>query len=270
MGNRLINLLIIVVIFLVFKNWILSDVISSGDFGYYSPEHVEGIKFLGVWDPTAGGLGANVLSSLWLKAYSTFVVKFSLFLGWNNYVHLFWYFPYVIFSFLSATFLFKSLFKNNCLSWLGGFIYTANTYSLMVVAGGQMGVALAYSISPLVLLAFIKTITRFALESKHFQSNLTSSAITGLLFTVLVMFDLRLAYIVIVAVVLYQVVSIKYEESKKSIRSILYPVLYALIIPLGLTGLLHFFLVNACAAFRRGSGRSVGRYLYHGWGSKIF
>ena len=78
MGKRLIQFLIIAVICLIFRNWILSDVISSGDFGYYSMQHVEGIKFLSVWDSTEGGMGGSVLSSLWLSAYSTSVVKFSL------------------------------------------------------------------------------------------------------------------------------------------------------------------------------------------------
>jgi hypothetical protein len=244
-GKRLIHFFIIVLLLIIFKNWIFYDELSSGDFGYFSVQHVEGIKFLGIWDPTFGGMGSSVLSSLWFKAYTSSFVKASLLIGWNNYVHVFWYFPYLIFSFFSAMFLFRTLFKNNPLSWVAGFMYIANTYSLMVVAGGQMGVALAYAFAPFVLAAFIKHIDRFSSQTFNFKlliSNLKLPIISGLLFSILVMLDLRLAYITLSAIGLYLAIKLSGTKViKGGFLNSCFLLLASVVMPLGITGLLHAY-----------------------------
>ena len=112
---------------------------------------------------------------------------------------------------------------------LGIFIFVTNSYILLLVSGGQMGIALAYSITPLVSVSFIKIAVQ----------NLKLSIITGILFSIQVMFDIRIAYITITAIILYLI--LHFIKSKETLRSSLYILIYSLVIPLGITGLLHAF-----------------------------
>jgi len=102
-----------------------------------------------------------------------------------------------------------------------------------------MGIALAYAVAPLVLATFIKV----ANSIKYQVLSIKYSVIAGILFAVQVMFDLRLAYITLLVVSLYLVLSIKYKVSIKNIPNTLYLILYTLIIPLGITALLHAFWI---------------------------
>ena len=120
----------------------------------------------------------------------------------------------------------------------------------MIAGGGQMGIAMAYAIAPLVLYIFIKTIDFFKLP-KNIQypvSNIQYPIIAGLLLSLQIIFDLRIAYITLTAVAVYAVFSImNYVLSKEVLRKkiyyILYFIFYIFIVPGTVTFLLNAFWV---------------------------
>lgn len=87
----------------------------------------------------------------------------------------------------------------NKLSFLSPFVFIFNTYLLMIVGGGQMAIAIAYAIAPLVLGIFIKLI-----EEEHFD--LKKSILTGLIIALQLIFDPRAFYATIVSVLIYFIV----------------------------------------------------------------
>ena len=225
--NFVLTVLIILVILIIFKTWIFSGISSAGDFEYYSVQRIKDIQTLGIWDAARGGLGGSVLPSLWLEGYTTSTIKLALFIGWESYIRFFWYFPFIFFSFISAVILSKSIFKNNYFSAISGLLYAANTYSLMLVSGGQMGIALSYAVSPFVYYFFIKLINNLSLKN---------SIKFGLIFSIVSLLDIRIGYMLTVSIFILFCISI--GNLRTAIRSAL---LYIILIPLLITLGIHFF-----------------------------
>mgnify|MGYP001564540833 CR=1 FL=1 len=191
-----------------------SGTLSGEDWPYLFLENIKEFSFF----PTAG--------SLWLVFYyqatsKLFVEYFGL--NWEIAERILWFWPFLILSIISSYYLTKS--------WIGVLIYTTNTYILMVVSGGQMGVALAYSIAPLVIGRFIKLInsTTFLLSQNFkFQiSNFKYPIIAGLIFGIQTMFDPRISYIIFIAVIFYFLFTLK-----KSLATFLSSLLFVLLIPI--------------------------------------
>ena len=223
----ILSILVISVICLIFKTWIFSGISSSGDFEYYSLQRIKDIQTLGIWDAARGGLGASVLPSLWLESFTTSTIKLSLLIGWEAYIRFFWYLPFIFFSFISTTVLFKTIFKNNYLSSIAGLLYCVNTYSLMMTAGGQMGIALSYAISPLVYYFFIKLLDNLSLRN---------SIKFGLIFALVSLLDIRIGYMVTVSIFILSCVSI--GNLCHSIKSAL---LFIILVPLAIILGIHAF-----------------------------
>ncbi len=174
-----LNGFIFFLLLLIFRPWFgIVGTLSAGDWPYLFSEQIKEFSFL----PEA--------RFLWLAPYYqilTQVVVQNLGLSWHLVERLFWFWPWVAVSFYSSLRLTKS--------WLGALIYTTNTYALMVVGGGQMGVAMAYSLAPLVLHTYTKSST------KH-----NALLLTGLLLALEVMFDPRIALLTFTAAVLYWII----------------------------------------------------------------
>src|SRR3989344_4101405 len=126
--------LTIVFLLLIFRPWFtLSGTLSAGDCPYLFTQHIQSFS----WLPEP--------RFLWLAPYYQIVTKFAVQIGlsWHFIERLLWFWPWIAVSFYSSFKFTKS--------WLGAIMYTTNTYALMLLAGGQMGVAMAYAIAPLVL-----------------------------------------------------------------------------------------------------------------------
>lgn len=168
----------------------MMSIFSSGDFRFFWPENI--INFVQIpssWDSILNtGVGINTLGSLWINSYLNFTAIFSRFgLSWDWIGFLFFVLPAILLSFFSAYFLFSNIFSDKKIyGFLSGFIYLGNTYFLMIFAGGQSGVALSYSIVPFVVLCFIRSLKSL---------NLMNSIIFGLVLSLQVLLDLRIAYI---------------------------------------------------------------------------
>lgn len=212
----------------------------GGDFRFFWPENIGNFVHLpSAWDNILNtGIGQSQLGSLWITSYLNFTAFFSkLGLSWDWISVLFWIFPAIILSFFSSFSLFNYLFSRETgsrfagkdkvkYSLLAGIIYTFNTYFLMILTGGQLGVALSYSLVPLVLLTFIR-ITK--------NPTLKNALLSGLVLGSQLLFDPRVVYVTLIAVFTYLVFDF---QKIKAIKN-----KYLLIVPFGVTVLLNSFWI---------------------------
>ena len=169
----------------------------GGDFRFFWNENIKDFVTLpSAWDSMLNtGIGQSQVGSLWITSYLNLTSHASkIGLNWEWIQLLLWVLPAVVLSFLSPYLLFKFLFKDRRYSFLAGIIYLFNTYFLMVLAGGQLGVSLSYSLVPLVLLGFIRLVEK---------PSLRNALIAGLTLGFQIIFDPRIVYITLITTFFY-------------------------------------------------------------------
>ncbi|MDP1721683.1 MAG: hypothetical protein Q8L37_00585 [Candidatus Gottesmanbacteria bacterium] len=200
---------VVVIAFVFFRQWFLYSEIIGGDWPYFSTEF---LKSLPLWVSSWGAYQGNGLGGIpivysldsYLYSISSIFVR-GMNIPWNIVYKVFYFGLFIVGSLYSAYYLIHVL----CLrvkpwQWIIALlIYSTNTYILMVVGGGQLGVALAYAFAPLALGHWIQLIHNVILEKSDF---LRKSLGTGISFAVVMLFDARIAYLVAIAVFLYFVV----------------------------------------------------------------
>jgi hypothetical protein len=202
----------------------------GGDFKYLWQENLkEFAQFPSAWDSILNsGLGVYIVPRLWLNTYVSLTTLFGyLGMPWIVIVLLFWTLPVFIGSFFFTLILFRYLFPTiKRYSFVAGLIYSLNTYILMVVLGGQMGVGLAYSVVPLVIYRFIKTFAK---------PNISNALIAGLALGLQILFDPRFVYMTLLVTGLYWL----FIHLKCKFKYIF----FCFIIPLVLAVLFHMFWI---------------------------
>lgn len=219
---------------LPFQEWFTSHNLVGGDWKFFWPENIkEIISYSFAWDSSLNtGVGKDNLSILWLNSYLAYFSNFltQIFnVPWSITEKLIFFWPIVLISFFSAFFLSKMFLKNKFLNILSGVIYLTNTYALMIFSGGQVGVALAYSLTPLILSRFIKIY------------NFKSSIIAGLVLALQILFDPRIAILSIIMVFIYFLF-----HYKRAIKNIFLVLINPSIVVL----LLHMFWILPIFVFR--------------------
>ena len=192
MAKKTVKLLFFCIpIFLIFRNWFIFPFLSAPDFPYFFTETLADYRlFPPVWAPTLGiGLGGEMIN----QGLGTFIYLIvSLFVNrlgmpWEVVYKVFIFGLFLLLSVFSSSYLLRTVIgkPTKIQYFLSVLLFTANTYILMVVDGGQVGVALAYSMSPLVLAMFVGLVSRI--------SNIQFPIIVGLVSAIQIMFDLRVA-----------------------------------------------------------------------------
>ena len=205
---------------LIFRSWFFPFVcLSSGDLSFFFKENIKESSILPfLW--RISNLGSMNFFH-WSGFYSgtTSIVSSFFNFSWPISVRIFWFWPFVILSIFSSIYLFKSFFSYSLFFCLfSSLIYTTNTYILITTGIGQKGILMAYSIAPLVLGRFIRIMesgNTMEIQWKHNGNNrkdkeesekgkiLRESLIFGLILAVQIMWDLRIAYITLIACGLY-------------------------------------------------------------------
>jgi len=202
-----------------------------GDFRFFWPENINNFSHLpSAWDSVLNtGLGISSIASLWITSYLNFTALFSnTGLSWNAISIIFWFIPIVVLSFLSAFLLFTYLFPGKkYFGFFAGFFYIFNTYFLLIFGGGQMGVALAYSLAPLTLLTFFRLFN---------NPQLKNSILFAFIFSLQLLFDPRIVYITVVAIGIYWLFHFSLQNLRKQVA-------YIVIIPGLLTLFLHSYWI---------------------------
>lgn len=222
---------------------------AAGDAGFYFQEQLARLSWLPVvWHPEQG-FGASSLSRLWFEySYQLFAKVLSTAgLSWWSIDKLLWLSALVLGIYCSFM-LARYVLGNTRAAILASIIYSSNTYVLLLFGGGQIGVTLAYCLSPIVLLKFIETIDNREqiTNNKEQRTNSREQIVSGLLLALLIAFDLRFAYLVLIAVALYQVIKIKDQGLKindKKILNTLYLILNTYLVPIIVAVLLHAFWI---------------------------
>jgi hypothetical protein len=209
-NNRIGSLTIWIIILVIYKSWLLPGTLSSGDWPYLSLEDIQNFS----WIPES--------RFLWLAPYYQWTAKFGvqvLGMSWELTERIFWFIPFLGISIYSSYYLTRS--------WIGVLIYVTNSYILMVVGGGQLGVAMAYALAPLVLAKFIQLLKK-AKSTPHNTNH--PLLITSFIFALQMMFDPRIALITLFAVIIYGL--FRWHTSKLSIRHIAHYTLHITLIAL--------------------------------------
>lgn len=220
--KKIYSILFFIPILLLFKEWFLTKNIIGGDWPFFYQELLNEFKiFPPAWASyQSNGLGGQSITYS-LDSYLYFIVTFftnTLGIPWEIVYRFFFFGIFLILSYFSSIYLLKTILPesknwNFILYFIAGLIYTTNTYILMLVGGGQMGVGLAYSIAPMVLASFFKLIPNGRASRTKFL--IQNSIIAGLVLALQIMFDARIACLTLVISGLY--ICIQFFSAKKNL-----------------------------------------------------
>lgn len=147
-------LLILLPVLWIFRQIFFGNLPTWGDAPFFYPE---GLKELFSEPPTWVTRGISfggVNSVLWIYPLMFLMGALHKFLllGSDAVVRILFYFPSVIFSLTGVYFLTKYLKLSKVVQFFAILFYILNTYFILLVDGGQIGVSLAYGLFPLVIL----------------------------------------------------------------------------------------------------------------------
>ncbi|OGY09556.1 MAG: hypothetical protein A2782_03360 [Candidatus Blackburnbacteria bacterium RIFCSPHIGHO2_01_FULL_43_15b] len=140
---------------LVFRAFFLPGPLAWGDAPFYNQESLNSL-FGEPWawfNQSVAGLG-DVNHLYWIYPISLLYGALYKFLGLQSdvLIRLFFYFPAVLGALITPILLARNLKLSKITQVFTGLVYTFNTSFLLIVDGGQVGVALAYGVFPLSLL----------------------------------------------------------------------------------------------------------------------
>lgn len=150
----LIPLAFLIPYLLIYQNFFSSLPLAWGDAPYFYQQNLnELFNKPFVWDLRNSNFGANQSLSLWLYLPTFLMGALNHFFKFSNefLIRLIFYFPATILSFLGSAFFLKRYSQDKMAVFLGSFFYSFNSYFLLLIDGGQIGVALAYGIFPFVV-----------------------------------------------------------------------------------------------------------------------
>lgn len=145
-----------------FRHIFFGQLPTWGDAPYFYSETLSGFySKLSTWTyrgPILGGIDY----ALWLYPIMFLMGSIHKFfgLGSDTIIRFIFYFPAIILSGLGPYLLAKHLGFPKVVSIFSSLFYIFNTYFLLIIDGGQVGVALAYGIFPLVILLGKKLLSK--------------------------------------------------------------------------------------------------------------
>lgn len=190
--NPLLSLLVVLLAFL-FRPWFtFSGVLCKGDCIYFFPENFEGFfapPYFWNTSPVGSGLGFYALPTIAFSPPPILLGFFHHFFQLNFEIieKIAWFFPFLVFSFLGMVRLGKVLGLNSVGIFFAVLLYLTNSYILLTLDGGQIGIALAYSLLPIVFSFFLTGV-----EGRKPLDKLVAAIFLG----ILSFFDLRVSYLV--------------------------------------------------------------------------
>jgi len=166
-NNLVFWIFILIPVLLVFKNIFLGDLSTWGDAPFF---YSEGLKELFseplTWVTRNTSLG-GVNSILWISPIMFLMGALNKFLllGSDSVIRILFYFPSILLSGVGTYLLARYLKLSRSVLFFAPLFYILNSYFILLVDGGQVGVVLAYSIFPLVILFGKKMLDRVSVLS---------------------------------------------------------------------------------------------------------
>ena len=250
MGKIIKPFLLFLLAILVFHSWFFPGVLSTFDFPYYSSLMMKDANIIPyAWGWHIGFDGFAKFFSPYSWVFPLIYIPQVIFgnllrMDWPFITRIMYLYPYLIFMIVSPILLIRYIFPKNQYYLLAVFIFLFNTYGLML-AGGEIFLALAYALAPIILMIFLKIADskQQRADNKEQKADIRYSIIAGLLLSVQIMFDPRIAYVTLSIVGLFLFFAFCYLLSVKKMNIFFNLIFYALVIPLGITVLLHAFWI---------------------------
>jgi hypothetical protein len=183
----------------LFNKWITSLPLSSGDWSAIPSSQLhEWFPWPSIWAPenTFGFKNFEQIYEFPIFALAGALSQLSL--PWGVIEKLLYFWPFAVLSLVAPWMLGRELLGDRRWALLSAFLYCSNTYLLLVSTVGNLFLAVAEVIAPLVLLAFIRTMRRMSMRW---------GLVTGLLLALEGAYELRIAYLTVLMLAIYLVVT---------------------------------------------------------------
>src|SRR3990167_7059210 len=189
-------ILILLPVFFTFKKIFFLEPLLGGDAPHFFPEELgQLVSTPSAWtlrDSSFGGV--NQFLYIWPLMFLYGFLGHNLSLGNEIAVRVVFFLPAVFFSIVNPVIFTKYLGLSKRVQFVSSFLYSLNTYFILLIDGGQIGVALAYSLFPLTL-TFLK---------KYFDSASYKTFFWGSLFLFLnTTADPRISIIALFVIILW-------------------------------------------------------------------
>lgn len=218
---KVLNLLwlffVSILVLVVFKQWFSLNLISSGDFVPFSVLNITffpyawGLNFI-TWG--MGGFASAYSWSHFIQVVPAFLVnRFGM--SDEIIIRFFYFYPLLLLLFLAPYLLFKKVFPESKFGLIASLIYGLNTYVLMLIGGGQIFIAISYSIIPILFRLFISVCS----ETENRRA-LLISIVLGLVLSLLTMIDLRFSYGALTGLFIFGLIYLFFSNHSKKIRTI--------------------------------------------------
>ena len=147
-------LLILLPVLWIFRQIFFGNLPIWGDAPFFYPEGLRELFYEPLTWVTRNISFGGVNSVLWISPimFLMGVLNKFLFLGSDSIIRILFYFPSIIFSLTGVYFLTRYLNLSRVTQFFAILFYLLNTYFILLVDGGQIGVALAYALFPLIIL----------------------------------------------------------------------------------------------------------------------
>ena len=216
---------------IVFKAFFLPGPLARNDAPYFFPEYLRTfVDIPYIWTSWGEELG-RVSNVLWIHPLMFLMgVLSNLGLESDAIVRILFYFPGVILSLISPLIFTRYLGYGKIVQFFTSLLYVINTYFVLLVDGGQVGVLLAYGLFPLSLL------TLYNLFAKPQTSSFYQALVT---FTVIGAADMRIAIISLFVALLW--ISAEYLTGQRTLEKKGY--ITALLFGLAVLGINMYWLL---------------------------
>lgn len=253
---KYINLgILFLFIILIYHSWFLFGLISAGDFWYYYPSMYPNfdIAFF-AWNFEKGnGFGMNSVlfqGVLTIFGLPILLLGILLKLPWEIIERIGFFYPFLIIGIFGTYFFHKSIFQKSNLWIITTLVFLFNTYILTVVSGGQMLIAISYALAPVVLYSFIKKIQSD--NEISLMQRVRGIIVNGLLFGLAALIDLRIAYVLGIAIIIFYVTHFVLNVTKGKSLILLKRGLFTVVFPMFISVLLNMYWVIQIF-FKRGN-----------------
>lgn len=168
-------LVILILIFpyiLIYRAFFYQIPLSWGDAPYFYHENLKELFDIPIlWDFRNANFGAPQAGILWLYLPTFLFGLFHQFFGLNHdiLIRLIFYFPATTISLIGSFYFIGLVVKEFKARLLGSFLFGFNTYFLMVLDGGQLGIGLAYGLFPLVSLTVVRYLSWLTIKNYFFS-----------------------------------------------------------------------------------------------------
>lgn len=155
-------LLVLIPVFFVFKQILFEDLQTFGDAPFFYKDVIPSLfSEPRAWTERGINFG-GINQILWISPIMFIYGALAHFFGLDNsaIIRILFYFPAIISSIIGPYLLAKYLKLSNVTIFFSCLVYSLNTYFILLIDGGQVGIALAYGLFPILLLAYKKLVDK--------------------------------------------------------------------------------------------------------------